>query len=160
MSIDSTTAVTDPAETSRSALRWRPRSPHVYWVGGLTALLAVIYSVFSCTMYYTYRVATYDLGIFDQAERSYAHFGDGVSIAKGLHNFGVADFSVLGDHFSPIDALLAPLYWVYDSPIDLLLAQAVLFALAVPPLWVFTRDAFGGGAKAGSPGTACRSPTG
>ena len=28
------------------------------------------------------------------------------------------------------------------------MAQAVLFALAIPPLWVFTRRAFGGGGKA------------
>jgi uncharacterized membrane protein len=54
---------------------------------------------------------------------------------------------VLGDHFSPIDALLAPLYWIYNSPMDLLVAQAVLFALAIAPIWVLTRRAFGGGRK-------------
>ena len=71
--------------------------------------------------------------------------GRAYSIAKGLHNFGVANFSVLGDHFSPIDALLAPLIWIYNSPVDLLVAQGVLFALAIPFIWSFTRTAFGGG---------------
>jgi uncharacterized membrane protein len=132
------------AATARRLAFWR-WTGHKRWVAVLTALFALFYSVFSCTMYYTYRVATYDLGIFDQGIRSYAHFGAGISIAKGLHNFGVANFSVLGDHFSPIDALLAPLYWIYDSPCDLLVAQAVLFALAIPPIWVFTRRAVGGG---------------
>jgi uncharacterized membrane protein len=132
------------AATARRLAFWR-WTGHKRWVAVLTTLFALFYSVFSCTMYYTYRVATYDLGIFDQGIRSYAHFGAGISIAKGLHNFGVANFSVLGDHFSPIDALLAPLYWIYDSPCDLLVAQAVLFALAIPPIWVFTRRAVGGG---------------
>ena len=149
------TAVAAEAPRSRGALgalaatagrlafwRW---TGHKRWVAVLTALFALFYGVFSCTMYYTYRVATYDLGIFDQGIRSYAHFGAGISIAKGLHNFGVANFSILGDHFSPIDVLLAPLYWIYDSPCDLLIAQAVLFALAIPPIWAFTRRAVGGG---------------
>jgi len=132
------------AATARRLAFWR-WTGHKRWVAVLTALFALFYSVFSCTMYYTYRVGTYDLGIFDQGIRSYAHFGAGISIAKGLHNFGVANFSILGDHFSPIDVLLAPLYWIYDSPCDLLIAQAVLFALAIPPIWAFTRRAVGGG---------------
>lgn len=118
---------------------------HGIWVWTITALAAVIYSVLSVTRYVTYQDATYDLGIFDQAVRSYAHFQPGISIAKGLYDFGQPNFSVLGDHFSPIDAVLAPLYWVYNSPVDLLIAQAVLFALAVPPIWAFTSRAFGAG---------------
>ena len=55
---------------------------------------------------------------------------------------------MLGDHWSPILAVLAPLYWVSNSPVNLLIAQAVLFALAIPPVWMFTRRAFGGGPKA------------
>jgi hypothetical protein len=54
---------------------------------------------------------------------------------------------VLGDHFSPILAVLAPLYWIYNGPQDLLIAQAVLFALAIPPVWVFTRRALGSGPR-------------
>lgn len=123
------------------------RPGHRTWVTGLTVIMAVVYGTFSLVMDYTYRVAIYDLTIFDQAIRSYAHFQPGISIAKGLHNFGNPNFSVLGDHFSPIDALLAPLYWIYNDPADLLIAQAVLLALAVPPIWAFTRRAFGGGRK-------------
>ena len=78
------------AATARRLAFWR-WTGHKRWVAVLTTLFALFYSVFSCTMYYTYRVATYDLGIFDQGIRSYAHFGAGISIAKGLHNFGVAN---------------------------------------------------------------------
>ena len=90
----------------------------------------------------------YDLVIFDQAVRSYAHLQPGISIIKGLHNGFGPHFSVLGDHWSPILAVLAPLYWLYNSPQTLLVAQSVLFALAIPPLWAFTRRAFGGGPQA------------
>ena len=67
---------------------------------------------------------------------------------KGLHNGFGPDFSVLGDHWSPILAVLAPLYWVSNTPVNLLVAQAVLFALAIPPVWMFSRRAFGGGTRA------------
>jgi uncharacterized membrane protein len=118
---------------------------HKIALGAITGVFAVVYSVFSYTMFYTARTAIYDLGIFYQAVKSYSDFRPGTSIAKGLHNFGVPNFSVLGDHFSPIDAVLAPLIWIYNSPVDLLVAQGVLFALAIPFIWSFTRTAFGGG---------------
>jgi uncharacterized membrane protein len=124
------------------------RSAHVLWVGGLTAVAAAGYTVFALAQYYTFQTSSYDLVIFDQAVRSYAHFQPGISIIKGVHNGFGPHFSVLGDHFSPILIAAAPLYWIYNSPVTLLVAQAVLFALAIPPLWVFTRRAFGGGGKA------------
>ncbi len=134
----------DDEERSAKPARWR-WSRDKTAVTVLTTFFALVYSAFSYTMFYTARTAIYDLGIFYQAVKSYSEFKPGYSIAKGLHNFGVANFSVLGDHFSPIDALLAPLLWIYNSPVDLLVAQGVLFALAIPFIWSFTRTAFGGG---------------
>jgi uncharacterized membrane protein len=116
------------------------------WV--LAALTAAGYSVFALARYHTFQTGSYDLVIFDQAVRSYAHFRPGISIIKGLHNGFGPHFSVLGDHWSPILAVLAPLYWVFNGPQTLLVAQAVLFALAIPPLWMYTRRAFGGGQAA------------
>ena len=124
------------------------RPTHRVAVGVLMAVTAAAYSVFALLRYYTFQTASYDLVIFDQAVRSYAHFRPGISIIKGVHNGYGPDFSVLGDHWSPILAALAPLYWIRGSPQTLLVAQAVLFALAIPPLWIFTRRAFGGGGKA------------
>ena len=133
----------------RAALS-RASAVHMGGVGILTASIAAIYSVFALVLYARFRDSSYDLVIFDQAVRSYAHFHPGISIVKGVHNGFGPNFSVLGDHFSPILASLAPLYWIYSGPQTLLIAQAVLFALAIPPLWVFTRRAFGGGWKATS----------
>lgn len=124
------------------------RRAHQLAVGLLTAAMAAGYSVFSLFRNYTFHTASYDLVIFDQAVRSYAHFQPGISVVKGIHNGFGPHFSVLGDHWSPILAVLAPLYWIDGSPQTLLVAQAVLFALAIPPLWLFTRRAFGGGPTA------------
>jgi uncharacterized membrane protein len=137
------------AGRQRAALS-RSSAVHIGGVGILTALIAAIYSVFALVLYARFHDSSYDLVIFDQAVRSYAHFHPGISIIKGVHNGFGPHFSVLGDHFSPILAALAPLYWIYNGPQTLLIAQAVLFALAIPPLWVFTRRAFGGGWKATS----------
>jgi uncharacterized membrane protein len=137
-----------PAADSHRSRSRLLANPHVGGVGVLTTLIAAIYAGFSLVEYRTFRESSYDLVIFDQAVRSYAHFHLGISIIKGVHNGFGPDFSLLGDHFSPILATLAPLYWIYDGPQTLLVAQGVLFALAIPPLWVFTRRAFGGGQTA------------
>ena len=124
--------------------------PRAQWVRvwALAALAAAAYSQFALTFYYTFNTASYDLVIFDQAVRSYAHFQPGISVMKGTDAGLGPHFSVLGDHWSPILAMLAPLYWVYNSPQTLLVAQGILFALAIPPLWLFTRRAFGDGRRA------------
>jgi uncharacterized membrane protein len=124
------------------------RRPHLAGLAALTVLVAAAYTVFALERYDTFRTGSYDLVIFDQAVRSYAHFQPGISIIKGVHNGFGPHFSVLGDHWSPILAALAPLYWVHNGPQTLLVAQSVLFALAIPPIWLFTRRAFGGGQRA------------
>ncbi|MQY05194.1 DUF2079 domain-containing protein [Actinomadura macrotermitis] len=109
----------------------------------MSVVAAAVYSAHSLLRYATFRAGTYDLVIFDQAVRSYSRFRLPVAIVKGVHNGFGPDFSVLGDHWSPILAVLAPLYWVHDGPETLLVAQAVLLAAAVPFLWLFTARTLG-----------------
>jgi uncharacterized membrane protein len=147
MSIQS--AVKSPLSVARQrAVLRRFSRAHLLGVSILTAFIAALYSVFSLIYYIRFRASSYDLVIFDQAIRSYSHFHLGISVIKGVHNGFGPHFSLLGDHFSPILASLAPLYWIYGGPQTLLIAQACLYALAIPPLWIFTRRAFGGGQKA------------
>src|SRR4051812_9220407 len=103
---------------------------------------AVVYSTFAVMQHRQLRTTTYDLVIFDQGVRGYSHLGSPVSAAKGVHNGFGPHFSVLGDHFSPILALLAPLYRLYDDPVTLLVAQAVLLAASIIPIWVFAARRF------------------
>ncbi|WEV27392.1 DUF2079 domain-containing protein [Streptomyces sp. 71268] len=96
-----------------------------YW---LAAALFVAYATLSVTRYRRFASMSWDLGIFEQAVRSYAHLQAPIVDLKGPGT------NVLGDHFSPVTALLAPFYRVFPSPVTLLVAQAVLFAVSVVPV--------------------------
>lgn len=112
-------------------------------VTALTAAAALIYAAYALIRFRRFLASMFDLVIFDQGVRGYAHLGAPVSIARGVADGGTAHFVLLSDHWSPILAVLAPLYWIHDGPATLLVAQAVLFALAIPPLWMFTRRQLG-----------------
>jgi len=111
----------------------------------LTLVTATAHAAYGLSALARFRLGTYDLVIFDQAVRGYAAFGAPVAPVKGVHNGFGPGFSVLGDHFSPMLATLAPLYWVRPHPGTLVVAQAALFALAVPVVWVAVRRALGRG---------------
>ena len=115
-------------------------------VGALTVAAAFVYCLDSLNLFRRFLASTFDLVIFDQGIRGYAHLSAPVSIARGVSDGQGAHFLLLADHWSPVLALLAPLYWIHDSPVTLLIAQGVLFALAIPPLWAYTRRQLGPGA--------------
>ena len=105
------------------------------WAGvaALTVALFAFYTVYSISRWTTYLASGYDLGIFDQAVRAYSHFKAPDVALKG------PGYNVLGDHFHPIIALIAPLYWIWDSAVVLLVVQAALIAVTVPVIYRFTR---------------------
>jgi uncharacterized membrane protein len=78
-----------------------------------------------------------DLGIFDQAIWHYSRLEAPHSTILGEN--------LLGDHFHPILVLLAPLYWIWEDPRMLLIAQAVLLAASIVPVFLFARDRLGRG---------------
>ncbi|MGW0464254.1 DUF2079 domain-containing protein [Streptomyces sp. NPDC003027] len=88
----------------------------------LAGALGVLYFLYSWVQYERFRTPSWDLGIFEQAVRAYSELRAPIVDIKG------PGFLILGDHFSPVTALLAPLYWIWSSPLALLLAQAALFA--------------------------------
>ncbi|RMI44008.1 DUF2079 domain-containing protein [Streptomyces triticirhizae] len=94
----------------------------------LAGVLFALYTVLSVGRYRDLRTRSWDLGIFEQAVASYARLREPVADLKG------PGFLILGDHFSPVTALLAPFYRVFPSPVTLLVAQAALFALAAVPV--------------------------
>ncbi|GIH69374.1 hypothetical protein Mth01_16270 [Sphaerimonospora thailandensis] len=112
-------------------------------MGALGALAFLAYSLLGLVKFATLRTGIYDLVIFDQGIRGYANFELPMSYAKGNWQELGSAFSLLGDHFSPILVLLAPLYWIHDGPETLIVVQAALFALAVLPLWVYVRRQLG-----------------
>ncbi|MFJ3763641.1 DUF2079 domain-containing protein [Streptomyces sp. NPDC090082] len=88
----------------------------------LAGVLCALYFLYSWAQYAHFRTPSWDLGIFGQSVRAYAEFRAPVVDIKG------PGFPILGDHFSPVTALLAPLYWIWPSPVSLLFGQAALFA--------------------------------
>jgi uncharacterized membrane protein len=133
----------DTIEATDATPASRLRSRHPLMLAVLSLAAAILYGACEFLQFATFRSGTYDLVIFDQAVRSYSHFHWPVSIAAVVHRGFGTNFALLGDHFSPILALLAPLYWIHSGPQTLLVAQALLFAAAIPPLWVFVRRELG-----------------
>ena len=96
---------------------------HVVW---LSVGAGALYIVYALSRFRQFLTAGYDLGIFDQAVRHYASFQAPWTPLKGDR------YDLLGDHFHPILALLAPLYWVWDDPRTLLVVQGCLVASSIP----------------------------
>lgn len=122
-----------------SARRPRPPSIPATLTSPVTYVVAasfIVYATYSLTRYRQYLTAGYDLGIFDQAVRAYSRFQAPFVALKG------EEFNILGDHFHPIIAVLAPLYWVWDDPRALLVAQSALIAVSCVPIWRYAGRRF------------------
>ena len=86
---------------------------------------AVVYGAVSLVRFDRFTIASFDNAIFEQAVKSYAGLGAPVVDIKG------PGFNILGDHFSPVTALIAPFYRLFPSAQTILLAQVVLIAVSV-----------------------------
>jgi len=127
-------AVAEPPHNGRFDGTW--------WIWAMAGALFVMYAAVSLRLHQRMLTSSYDLGIFEQVVRSYAEGHLPVSEVKGQ------DFPVLGDHFSPILALVAPFYRVWRGAETLLVVQAALLAVSVVPLALWARRTLGGPAGA------------
>ncbi|MEU2339043.1 DUF2079 domain-containing protein [Streptomyces sp. NPDC013172] len=125
-----------PLPGSRHMLDESPQAG-IRWVWAAAALLFAAYGTVSLRLHQRMLTTGYDLGIFEQAVRSYAHGHLPVAELKG------PGFPLLGDHFSPVLATLAPLYRIWPTPETLLVAQAALLAIAVVPIATFAQRTVG-----------------
>ncbi|MCX5109767.1 DUF2079 domain-containing protein [Streptomyces sp. NBC_00378] len=126
--------VVEPSRGSRSDSPW--------WIWALAGALFFTYATLSLRIHQRMLSHSFDLGIFEQVVRSYAHGHLPVSEIKG------PDFPILGDHFSPILILVVPVYWLWPSAMALLVVQAALIAASVLPLTLWARRALGSPAAA------------
>ncbi|GAA4365356.1 DUF2079 domain-containing protein [Paeniglutamicibacter cryotolerans] len=97
----------------------------------------LLYLAHSLLRFRNFEAKGYDLGIFDQAVRQYALFKAPIVPIKGV------DFNLLGDHFHPILATLAPLYWIWPDPRMLNVALILLLLATVIPVYLFARKHLG-----------------
>ena len=105
------------------------------WVVTLGVFLA--YLALSLGRWRRQSAPSWDLAIFEQAIKGYAHFSAPIIDIKG------PGFNQLGDHFSPLLAVLAPFYRIFPSPVTLLVAQCVLVAISVVPVMMAARRFLG-----------------
>jgi uncharacterized membrane protein len=108
------------------------------WFGPTIAGLVVFaaYAQLVLRNWYYFAVNGYDTGIMSQVVQSYARFQLPHSTIKGFPN-------IFADHFSPIMALFAPLWWIWPDPRVLLLAQGMLFGIGAAGIYVVGRRMLG-----------------
>jgi uncharacterized membrane protein len=96
----------------------------------LVAVAGAVYALVGLVRHWHFGSSAYDLGIYDQMVWHLSRFEAPASTVHGLSN-------MLGDHFSPIWMLVAPLYWLRSAPETLIVAQAAALALSILPVWAF-----------------------
>jgi uncharacterized membrane protein len=116
--------------TGRTRLSWPPPRPSLNALGPwlLALVLTAVYSADSVSRYERFSPGSWDLGIFTEVVRRYAHFQAPIDSVRG------PGYDLLGEHFSPILAVLGPFFLVFATPVTLLVAQAFLFAVAAVPI--------------------------
>ena len=82
---------------------------------------------------------SWDLGIYTEYVKQYAH------LKAPIVDIRAAGFNLLGDHFQPIVALIAPFVRVFPSAATLLVAQALLVAVSVFGVSQLAREKLGVG---------------
>ncbi|QOR71770.1 DUF2079 domain-containing protein [Ruania alkalisoli] len=118
--------ITSPEPGGRwGGVRGRPRLLTAAAVGVLTS---AVYVLFSVRQWARFESPSWDLGIFTQLLRAYAEVRSPIVPIKG------EGFMLLGDHFHPLLALLAPFYAVAPSGLTLLVLQNVLIGISAAVL--------------------------
>src|SRR5580658_7876744 len=91
----------------------------LFYFGGMVSL----YSLLSVFRHWHFQSSALDLGLHDQMIWYYSCFKTPTcTLTPAFENLS----SMLGDHFDPIEALAAPLFWVFPHVEALLILQSFL----------------------------------
>ena len=125
--------VAPPQEGARPSVYTDP----VTWAIALATF--GVYAVISLFRLLQLNPSSWDLGIYTEYVKQYAH------LRAPIVDVRAAGFNLLGDHFQPIVAVLAPFFRVFPSSATLLVAQALLTAASVFPVSQVAREKLGVG---------------
>jgi uncharacterized membrane protein len=114
------------AEPATAGDSRRPPADRIPWL--IAAGVFAAYTTISVYRYLRLQPTSWDLGIFTEYVKQYAHLRAPIVDAR------TPGLDLLGDHFHPIVALIAPFFRLFPSPATLLVAQALLAALSVIPV--------------------------
>src|SRR6516225_9460711 len=81
--------------------------------------------------------SSWDLGIYTEYVKQYA------DLRAPIVDVRAPGFNLLGDHFQPLVAVLAPFFRLFPSSATLLVAQALLVAVSVFPVSQVAREKLG-----------------
>jgi uncharacterized membrane protein len=120
-----------PAPETRTASAASPAGPpqRPDWVPWLVAFVVfAAYSVISVSLIVRLDAGSSDLATFTEYVKQYAHLN------TPIVDVASPGLNLLGDHFHPIVALIAPFFLMAPTPITLVVAQALLVAISVIPV--------------------------
>jgi uncharacterized membrane protein len=101
----------------------------------LIIVYALVFSSLTVLKHLSFNSTAYDLAIYDQTIWGYSR-------GKMIFNT-VRETNLLGDHVHPILFFVAPFYWVYSSPLTLVILQSVVLALGAIPLFLIAKKYLG-----------------
>ncbi len=105
---------------------FKSRQELMLWLS--VGLYSVIFITISCLRHNFFLTQTWDLGAFTQMYWRATHgLGFGTPIEQAANHLGV--------HMSPFLYLLIPGYWLFQSPVYLLVVQTLALALGAIPLY-------------------------
>ena len=122
-----------PAEPPRAGAYTDP----VTWVTAVAAFGA--YAAISLFRLMQLNPSSWDLGIYTEYVKRYA------DLSAPIVDIRAPGFNLLGDHFQPIVAVLAPFFRVFPSSATLLVGQALLAAASIFPVSQLAREKLGVG---------------
>jgi uncharacterized membrane protein len=102
-----------------------------WYVAAAATVFAAALSILSWMRYRDFADGRFDLGNMVQAVYNTAHG----RFLEMTDPYSAMPVSRLGSHVDPILALFAPLWWVWHSPVMLLVAQAVIVAASAWPVY-------------------------
>ena len=105
------------------------------WATSLAVFCA--YAVISLFRLLQLNPSSWDLGIYTEYVKQYAN------LRAPIVDIRASGFNLLGDHFQPLVAVLAPFFRVFPSSATLLVAQALLVAVSVFPVSQVAREKLG-----------------
>lgn len=111
--------------------KWVVRHKHEIGLGVLILFYIVYFSIFTMLRHGKYLSSYHDLGNMDQTIWNTAHG----RIFQMTAVDGVDSVSRLNYHGDLLLIVLAPIYWIVESPYILLFLQSAMIALGALPLW-------------------------
>ncbi|HEY6314949.1 MAG TPA: DUF2079 domain-containing protein, partial [Streptosporangiaceae bacterium] len=115
------------------------RTDPVVWVTAFAVFSG--YAAISLFRLLQLNPTSWDLGIYTEYVKQLAH------LHAPIVDVRTPGFDLLGDHFQPLVAVLAPFFRVFPSSATLLVGQAVLVAASVFPVSQLAREKLGLGAS-------------